>query len=462
MTQQTASFPPASARFTPLSTVHQERAPATTYQSFVGLWDFTKDRGALGLLPGTSDVSGVLWAHVDSFNGSAASCDTRSVCDGPLVTNINNHYTATTVTEANGVIARFVPSPIPVVWHVGGWVDGYDGDPGPGDPAELPWTAVLQNTGTGTAGVLSQFAGEIHDQSSLYGASALALLGSVTAGTADIVVGDDVATGITRPSAQPMAALVVANGSAAQVVGALQIHAGKVAGIEAAAGTALPHQDLLSYDAYDARLFGIGVAGDTATLTPIDVPSALIGVAQPLPVSITGSVPTHPVAMAWNGISRSLYVVDQPGASPFTVTRLLQISPGGVAVELWRTHPSCTAPSARLSVSAAGEVVLGLGDVPIPGSSEVVVLDPDGRALLSTDIVGRLAAPTFAIPRGIDLALHSPLPGQSSLLTRVVPRRDLAAGICGALWLQAQVDASDGSSALGSCRWEDGGDDEDD
>jgi hypothetical protein len=461
MTQQTGFFSRVYQQFAPMSTVHQERT-ATTYQSFGGQWDFTKDLAALSLPPWTSAVSGVLWAHVDTFNGSATFCPTRDVCDGPLVANINNHYTTTTVTETNGVLARFVPAPIPIPWHVGGWLDGYDGDPGPGDPSELPWTAVLQNADTGTAGVLSQFAGTIRDQSGSYGPSALALLQSVAAGGADLVVGDDVATGITQTAAQPMPALIVTHGATGQVLGALRIQDGRVVGFPAQSGSPATPQDVVAYDAYGARLFAMRATGGSAALATIDIASALAGAGQPVSIPITGDVPTHPVAMRWNAVSRSLYIVDRTGSTPSSIMRLLRLSPSGAAEELWRTLPSCTSPSASLSVSAAGELVLGLSGVPLPSFSEIVVLDRDGRALLSTDVIGTLIAPAFAIPRGIDLPLQGAMAGESNLRTRVVPRRELAPRICGALWLQAQVDTSSGPSGVGSCAHDDGGDDEED
>ncbi|HEX8791193.1 MAG TPA: hypothetical protein VF765_09625 [Polyangiaceae bacterium] len=318
------------------------------------------------------------------------------------------------------------------VFHVGGWFDGGPGDPGP-YPGVLPWSAV-----TDTTQVLRLIGTSVSNATSSFTPAALSLLGSVAAGTADAIIGDDVAEGVeggTTPDA-----VVVVNHGTTTVQGALRVDRSMVDGLVAAAGagSADPPPGLRAYDAYDAVLYALDATSAGATLTRVDVTAALAGRSHVTTTPLAGSVPQSPQALVWDRFTRTLFAVDRQ----HEVLRLLAIDPvAGRSEELWRTNAIGheARSTAYLSVSLQGEIVLALADEKGERDAEIVLLDATGAPQLSARTSGRIVDAPQAVPAGVDVPVTPGIGDYVGTRVDLLPRADMEPGICGAPWLAAHA-----------------------
>jgi hypothetical protein len=386
-------------------------------------------------------------------------------CDGDtsFTGETNNLYTHTCWTVPGGIQFTEDSTPPPPPWSVlypsgvifnpYGWIDQIDG--GPGEPGPLSWF-----TFTDTSQVLSVSGTTVSNVTSNFLPSALSTLAGVAAGTADMLVGDDVAEGFMQGTT-PNAVVVVDHGTTT-VQGALSIVNGRVQGSSVTPiGAALDPPDRRAYDAYDATLYSLHVASTGVTLTNVDVAAALVGGTHVTTTRLVGVMPEAPLAFVWNRFTKMLYVVDVASVGGQKVLRLLTIDPAsGRGRELWRTDDMGRgAPSAAyLSVSFNGEVVLALADEKpgdarraewpiwrrgradegILGNSEVVLLNATGAPQLSVDTLGKLIDAPQAVAAGVNMPVSMTTTGLGDdvgMRVGLIPRRDMRPGICGAWWL---------------------------
>jgi hypothetical protein len=323
------------------------------------------------------------------------------------------------------------------------WIDGRPGQPGP-TPDLLPYFAVTETTQ-----VVRLTGASASNATSSFTPSALSLLAGVAAGTADALVGDDVAEGVVSGTA-PISVVVVDRGTTT-VQGALGVSNGLVQGIHVTPlGTNVDPPDLRAFDAYDAALYSLHVPSTGATLTRVDTDAALHGLHHVTTAPLVGDAPEAPLALVWNRFTKTLFVVDlqaeKKQGQKRQVLRLLTIDPVTArGHELWRTRAMHHgAPSsAYLSVSFHAEVVLALAHEGSAHDTEVLLLDATGTPQLSVDTERELTAAPQALPAGVDLPVFVPVrPGVGDDVgTRValIRREDMHPGICGAPWLAAHA-----------------------
>jgi hypothetical protein len=122
----------------------------------------------------------------------------------------------------------------------------------------------------------------------------------------------------------------------------------------------------------------------------------------------------------------------------------MTIRSDGFSTELWRTKATKNLPE-RITLTVSGdgsEIVLGLVGEPASDKTEITILDPFGKPLLSRDFDRRLARPALALPKGINTPFE---PGSSyplPLRNELHPRSDFSPGLCGAKYLRPRIDRS--------------------
>jgi hypothetical protein len=445
-------FPITVFPFPNLTTTHQEYSDLTVAEglynptlSVHATWDFPSDLANLGIPVTATSLTGVRWGSVRSFSPVASEAQPAA--------NTANTYAPTNVAITGETVYEFFdPLYVPVfgVWELGGF---------PHDPGDPPWqtlvdgaTAPIEQTLSGGA----RFAGERFD------APGLSLLGMVSAGASDLLVGDDVVTGVPfQWSGAP--AIVVEHGTT-NLQGAFVVTAGHMSTVMSVPGDSADPPDLRSYDAADALLRSLHVDASGASLTVIDVQAALAGTPNASTVPISGAIPSAPVGMTWSASDASLYVADQmPCSNGGAALRLLRIDRKLVSTELWRLACAYFLPEdVFLSTSSQKESVLG---VVTGGHSEVAAFDSLGSPRWSLRVQGELAAAPMAIDGGVSLALVRRGDTRHGLLDlRFVPRAKTAPHLCGTRWLRHHVDTS-ALSVLGDpavdCEELEGRDDDD-
>ncbi len=171
------------APFPNVQTAFQERVDTYPDLSATHNWNMLTDWGVFnsGTVPPLVTLEGVMWSHVGAFNGTSVFASARGSSN--LVTNLDNHYFTLLGTESFGLRFQVIVPPA-FHFHIGGWFDGVDGDPGPGDPVFLPWLAFTSN---GDVVRLIGSAGSIATSS--FTSPAISLLSGVANGTADLLVG---------------------------------------------------------------------------------------------------------------------------------------------------------------------------------------------------------------------------------------------------------------------------------
>jgi len=426
--------------FPAVGTTFQERVGVYSDASTTRNWDMRADWSefntcqGLCVTPDLPTLEGVLWSHVSAFNGSVVYGANRAASTN-LLTNLDNHYFPLFGRESYGL--RVVEGPPPAFhFHVGGWFDGVDGDPGPGDPVQLPWLAV-----TSTGDVLRLLGSTGSLATSSFSSTALSLLAGVAAGTSDLLVGDDVGTGAMHGTT-PNAVVIVQHGTTS-VQGALRVGSGMAQGVTVSpVGTSPDPPDLRAYSAYDEKLYSLHVDPSGDTLSIVDVAAALGGVSSVATSTLVGPAPSKPLALVWDRFTQTLFVLDRLATGRAWehkgVLRLLAVDPAAAqAYELWRTDDAIDLPdNASLSVSAQGEIVLALSDKNIFGATELMLMDAAGTPASSADRLGRLADVAYAVPAGVNLPVEPGLGDKVGMRVDIVERSDLSAGICGALWLK--------------------------
>jgi hypothetical protein len=157
---------------------------------------------------------------------------------------------------------------------------------------------------------------------------------------------------------------------------------------------------------------------------------------------ISGVVPVTPLGILWNRFTRTLFVADSVPSDGGARLRLLTIDPvTGVSSLLWETKPAATMPQAVMfSVDAAQEVAVGLVGVPESGRTELLLLDTQGKPLLSGDVDGSIIGPPHATPDALDLSFKAIDP-HTLVRFDPFPRWTLGLGSCGAQWLHGHVQA---------------------
>jgi hypothetical protein len=446
-------FPRDVFPFPALTTTHQEYSDLTIAEglydpsiSVLAIWDFTADLADLGLPATATSVVGVRWGSVRSFSPAA-----RDMQPAP---NTANTYAPTNAEITSETLYRFFnPVYVPVfgVWELGGF---------PHDPGDPPWetlvdgaSAPIEQTRNGGA----RFAGERFD------AAGLALLGMVSSGASDLLVGDDVITGVPfQWSGAP--AIVVEHGTT-NLQGAFVVAAGRLSTVTVMPGDSADPPDLRSYDAADALLRSLHVDATGAALTVIDVQATLGGTPNAARFPVSGAIPTSPVGLNWSGSDASLYVADEmPCNSGGSALRLLRIDRKLVSTELWRLACARILPEDVLLSTTSEEHVLG---VVTHDRSEVAAFDGLGSPRWSLRVRGKLAAAPIAIDGGASLALARRGDTTRGLLDlRFVPRAEASRHLCGTRWLRHHVDMSSlsvlGAPALDCGRESADPDDDDD
>jgi len=364
--------------------------------------------------------------------------------------NLDNHYFPIFGQESYGLHFEVVPAPA-FHFHIGGWFDGVDGDPGPGDPVLLPWFGF---TASGSVVRLLGSNGALATSS--FSSTALSLIANVQAGTSDFIVGDDVATGIVHAST-PNAVVVVAHGTTT-VQGALRVGNGMAQGVTVSpVGTAPDPPDLRAYSAYTEKLYSLHIGSSADTLATVDVGAALVGVSSVATNTLVGEVPSNPLALAWNRFTKTLFVIDTLATGPAWqhkgVLRLLVIDPAASqSYELWRTSDAFDLPSAAsISISAQAEILIALTDKNILGATEIVLTNAAGIPTSSADHLGRLADVAYAVPAGVNVPVEPGFGDKLGMRVDLVQRADLASGICGAAWLRLHASGVL-STAAASCK----------
>lgn len=475
MTQRV--FPPKAAAYDAalyrVVSSFQERLGNYPDRSVTRNWDFIVDRPLFGAAGATS-LDGILWAHVTPNNSNTMpTCPDRTTGSSCLLADLDNHYLGMTGELHHGMVFNVIPGPT-VIFHIGGWFDGVNGDPGPGAPFLLPWFSFLQAS-TGTE-ILRLAGSQAAFATSSFAPSARTLLAGVAAGTSDLLVGDDVATGI-RHATTPLAAVIVAHNTTG-VLGALRVGTGAVQGVPVSpVGVPIDPPDLRAFAAYDATLYSVHVASVGATVSALDVQAALGGIASSTTRAIYGVIPVNPMALVWNASNRSLYAVDRiPSGYGRSRLRLLNIDVhSGQSFQLWQTTPNHNLPTAFLSVGANGDLVLGLVGVDVghrrpscsehdhgqstketsrsetdddedsdgSGKTELVRLGRGGQAIESQDFDGTLVLSPLAVPAGVNVAIAQNS-GGSKLPIRgeLHPSAAFLPALCGANWLKSHADTT--------------------
>lgn len=362
-------------------------------------------------------------------------------CDGTSFTGeTNNRYATNCWTVPNGI--QFIegppnipPFPLALPFNPYGWIDWVDGHPGqPGPGTMLPFFAVADTTQ-----VLRLLGTAVSNSTSSFDSVGVSLLAGVAAGTADLLIGDDVAEG--GPTANTPNAAVIVNHGTTTVHGALSVGNGLAHGHGVTPiGTNVDPPDLRAYDALDATLFSLHVNSTPASVTNVDVAAALNNTTHVTTTNLVGDVPEAPLALVWNRFTKTLFVVDVQSEA----VRLLTIDPvQGQARELWRTRGMNNGvPSAAyLSVSFQGEIVIALSEKDPGHDSEILVVDATGAPQLSASTKSDLAGSPQALTAGISVpVLSTPAPvdyvGTQVIL---IQRAEMKPGMCGAPWLAANA-----------------------
>jgi hypothetical protein len=290
-----------------------------------------------------------------------------------------------------------------------------------------------------SAPIEQTIAGEARPAGERFDGAGLALLASVGAGTSDLLVGDDVVTGVPFQSTV-MAAVVVDHGTT-NVRGGFVVSAiGQIATATGRPGiTSADPPDLRAYDATNALLRSLHVDSTGASVTTVDVRAALAGRSSTSTVAVSGAVPQAPLALAWNASESSLYLVDAVSTGLKDVAlRLLRIDRDYGSTELWRLQGVRKLPDAvLLSMSPQNERVLGIVS---EGHSEVASFDGLGSPQWSLSVVGAFATAPISTQAGASFALRRTGDTSRGLLDlRHVARADTASHLCGTHWLRHQV-----------------------
>jgi hypothetical protein len=421
--------------FPPLATTHQDPSDVSVAAglydptlSVAATWDFQADavfyfNQGSGVTPTT--LTGIRWGSVRTF----APAGNESM----PVPNSANTYAPTRVDLVGQTIFRFInPRYVPVfgVWQLGG---------SPHDPGDPPWETIVDGASAPIEQTIAggaRFAGERFDP------MGLSLLADVGAGTSDLLVGDDMVTGVPfRWSGLP--AVVVQHGTT-NLRGAFVTNtAGQVATVTSFPPTSSADPpDLRSYDAADALIRSLHADANGVTINTVDVRAALAGESFGDNVAVSGAAPREPLAMAWNAADSSLYVLDTvPCGDGGGSLRLLRIDRKNTSTELWRLAGARTRPShVYLSITAENERVIALVT---GGHSEIAVLDSQGGPKWSLRIRGELATAPVVLDGGASLALRPTLDTSNGLVdVRYVKRAKAAVHLCGTRWLRHHVVAS--------------------
>ena len=427
--------------YPPLVTLFQERVdPFAGFvpRSLLTTWNFPLNLVNFRHASTDTAMAGLLWGHVLSMRPQPT-------------TDFGNNYLPITATIGLGEVIKWVPS-FKSKWVPGGW----------GDPRErvalgdVPWlssasssvdTYVIEERQLGSKEVTSRFS-----------ADGLRVLSQVAAGTAELLVGDDVAT--TRVFRSRQFPAVIVEPGTINFRGALVAGGSQIGGfLSGAGGASDPPGDQRAYGAQDRTLFLLHPDALGATLAT-QLVNPLGGRNE---IRLSGDVPAAPLAMVWNTIEKTLFVAD---VAPGQALRMVAVSLDGISRELWRTRALRHLPErVFLSASPENEIVLSLSKIKGHPWSEVVLFNSAGLALHSADTEGDFLAGALASPIGITLPMERVASAQhGNLDVRLVTRRDTIPGVCGARWLSRHA-AETTPFVLGhpktDCR-DRGGDDDDD
>ncbi len=174
-----------------------------------------------------------------------------------------------------------------------------------------------------------------------------------------------------------------------------------------------------------------------------DVASALLQSPTGTVTTLTKRLPTEPKAMAWDAVTRSVYLLDVVNSGIYNKRmRLLRIAESGVSDELWASP--ATAPTAMpvryyLQTTAQGELLVS---VSLPSGtstpSEWALLDASGVA----QFAGRWTARLESSPLLHDVALLAPI-GRANPTSATGPltfirleRNLMKPGVCDTSWLK--------------------------
>jgi hypothetical protein len=443
--------------FPALTTTHQEFSdltsggPGGSFDPNLAVratWDFPADLAAFGQ-PGATSLTGVRWGSVRSFTPGPSEFQAPE--------NARNSYVPGKVELQGETIFAFSnPRYTPVfgIWELGG---------SPHDPGDPPWETLVDGA---SVPIEQTIAGGALFAAQRFDTAGLSLLAGVGPGTSDLLVGDDVITGV--PFRSNLTAAVVVDHGTTNVRGAFTVSPlGQVTTVTGGRTFSSDPPDLRSYDAADALLRSLHVDASGASVTIVDVQAALAGTTRTSTVAVSGATPQAPLALAWNGAEASLYVVDavQSGSKDMAL-RLLRIDRKYGSTELWRLEGVHKLPDALLlSMSPQNERVLG---IVIEGHSEIAAFDSVGSSLWSVRVAGELAAAPISTDGGASLALRRQKDTSHGLLKlRYIARAKAAKHLCGTQWLRDHVVTSP-RSVLGDpsvdCRSEeqDGDNDGDD
>jgi hypothetical protein len=417
--------------FPALATTHQEFSDDTSgangpYNPNLGAlatWDFPANLGEFSQLASAKSLTGVLWGHVVSFTPQPQTNPQ------PLVNTPNSYVPSTVSLEGETLFTVFNVryAPVSGIWEEGGSAVNL------GDP---PWETIVAGVSTP---IEQTIAGEARLAGERFDSAGLSLLTGVGAGTSDLLVGDDVITGV--PFRSNLVAAVVVDHGTTNVHGAFTVSPiGQVTTVTGGRTTfAADPPDLRSYDANDALLRSLHVDTSGASVTVLDVQAALAGVTSTATMSVTGAAPRTPLALAWNGAEASLYVVDaMPSGAKDMALRLLRIDRKYGSRELWRLEGVRKLPDAvLLSMSPQNERVLGIVS---EGHSEVAAFDSVGSPQWSLSVAGDFAAAPISTESGASLALRRHKDTSRGLLKlRFVSRGKAANHLCGTHWLRQHV-----------------------
>ncbi len=390
-----------------------------------------------------------LWGHVAGF--------TPSTGEGTPDTGLKHNYLVMQPhLDKNTIVMSFSggASPPTRTWLPFGW----SGARSIAAPVRWLWVGV----GSNGAFPVSQEADTAEFAGSEFAPDALAVLDPVARGTAELIIGDDVVWGL--PFMQATIPAVIVQKGTTTFLGALQATGTTTTSFARCISTTgfcdppAPPPDLRALDARAGVLYSLHAESAGATLTSVDVRSALADAPLSFTLHTFGASPVAPMAMAWHFAEHAVYVLDAVHSGHRRALRLLRISPAGASVELWRTRAVGNLPQAFISVDMSGQIIVSLN----ADEAEIAAIGRTGIPVSSKHVDGRLKRAAVGSLAGFSLPLERRAHDtKSDLEVLLIERRHTAQGVCGAPWLRAHADRGSNDPlavAARACGGEDGDD----
>jgi hypothetical protein len=394
--------------------------PASTPKQ---IWNALYDTTQLAALP--NKLTAIVWSNANS----PYPASTYSASRNPFTPDLRNHYVSVSTKPAFGGYNPSVSCPwCPPRFNFLAWRSF----------TKQPPMLLYGNTVTEGRIPLSQNDGSLDSASEQFAPSALA---AFNIANGEIIMANDNVTSAIRGRANSTGVLV--NGGTATVRGVFSVQADRRISYKSATGVAddfgVPPVRLFS------ALEGAGGGGSLISLQGSnlviqDLNDAINGVLTRTITPLSNDIPSSPKAGAWDGPSRTMFVLDQTQPTATTrVLRLLKITSNGKSTQIWSSfaEPISTFPTAfYVQTTAQEEVFIA---VSFAAKSEWAILNQAGVAKRTGTFAQALAAP----PLMNDAMLIAPVaiaagsqPAKGPFAFIKLSRAVMKLGSCSTAWLK--------------------------